>query len=153
MTKIVMFWSIFLLCFSASLQAQNKSEVIYSNRLTHDLISADIFDGDTIYSYTVTTHKAWTGKPHTKIVCKGSYGELLLFLADLNDFAQANKSRLGQTSSVNGIPVAVIRKHGKRCISIGFGTDENFTSARSINRALNALVTWKKAAEMGIEMR
>lgn len=148
-----MFWIILLLCFSASLQAQNKSEVIYSNRLTHDLISADIFDGDTIYSYTVTTHAAWTGKPHTKIVCKGSYGELLLFLADLNDFAQANKSRLGQSSSVNGIPVATVRKSGVKCISIGHGDDENFTSARSISSALNALVTWKKAAELGIEMR
>lgn len=140
-----------LLLLSVTLQAQNKSEVIYYNKLTHDLISADVFNGDTIYSYTVTTRKAWTGEANTKIVYKGRYSELLLFMEGLNDFAEEYKSFIGQISSVCGIPVSFVRKSGVKCISIGEEGDENFTSPKSIRKALNALVIWKISAEQDVE--
>lgn len=60
MNKILII--ILLLTSSIAIWGQNKSVTIYNNGLTHDNVSADIFNNDTTYTYSVTTAAMWTGK-------------------------------------------------------------------------------------------
>ena len=96
---------------------KNKSVTIYNNGLTHDNVSADIFNNDTTYTYSVTTAAMWTGKLSTKIVYKGQYNAFINFMIQLFQFAEANKNNKGAKAVINDINVESTKKAGVKCIS------------------------------------
>ncbi|ALJ62734.1 hypothetical protein BcellWH2_05536 [Bacteroides cellulosilyticus] len=143
MNKILII--ILLLTSSIAIWGQNKSVTIYNNGLTHDNVSADIFNNDTTYTYSVTTAAMWTGKLSTKIVYKGQYNAFINFMIQLFQFAEANKNNKGAKAVINDINVESTKKAGVKCISIGNGKDVSNTTYKSIKGALEAITSWKES--------
>ncbi|WP_346998915.1 hypothetical protein [Bacteroides cellulosilyticus] len=143
MNKILII--IILLMSSITIWGQNRSVTIYNNGLTHDNVSADIFNNDTTYIYSVTTAAMWTGKLSTKIVYKGQYNDFTNFMIQLFQFAEANKDNRGAKTVINNINVESTKKAGVKCISIGNGKDVSNTTYKSIKGALEAIISWKES--------
>ena len=136
--------TITLLILSICIYGQNKSVNIYQNGLTHDNISADIFNSDTTYVYSVTTAALWTGKLSTKIVYKGNYNDFMNFMTHLFQFAEANKDNKGAKTKIDNINIESTKKAGVKCISIGDGKDASNTTYKSIKEALESTSSWKE---------
>lgn len=138
--------AILFLLFSHISYGQNKSITIYNNGVTHDNISADIFNNDTTFTYSVSTAAMWTGKVSTKIVYQSNYNSFISFMLSLLSFAEENKNNKGAKTTIHNINIESTKKLGIKCISIGEGDDINNTNYKSIKNAVESIIAWKSGS-------
>lgn len=138
--------AILFLLFSHISYGQNKSITIYKNGVTHDNISADIFNNDTTFTYSVSTAAMWTGKVSTKIVYQSNYNSFMSFMLSLLSFAEENKNNKGAKTTIHNINIESTKKLGIKCISIGEGDDINNTNYNSIKNAVESIIAWKSGS-------
>lgn len=148
MKKIIC--AVFMLVLSLTIYAQEvKTIEIYSNKMTHDNIKANITYGENNkivkdeFFYTVTSEAMWTKKMNTVIAYSGSYDQICKFFTEVLRFADENKDNMKAIATIDGREISRKKVAGMKCIVIKNGDESTNTNIKSLTKALESLKKWK----------